>query len=292
LKKQNFKQMNRFSLFVSLIAAIMLLSSCDKISEPFIETPSNIDTVSKVRKVLLEDFTGHRCVNCPQAHEIIKALEQTYGDRLVSIGIHAGVFSFPVSPTYSYNFRTPEGNSLETGFGISTYPSGMVNRKKVSGTMILDKDGWGAAVAGIINEPAEAFITLSNTYNPSTRSLDVTVNTEILSNLDGIYRLCVYLTEDNIIKPQMNNDPTIGTIPDILNYVHSHVLRKAINSTWGDTLSTDPVAGQTISLSYTNFILDSEWKEDDCKVIAFIYRDDDADGNRYEVVQAEKKKVK
>ena len=38
------------------------------------------------RRVLLEDFTGQRCVNCPKASDEIKALQEQYGeDRLKTV---------------------------------------------------------------------------------------------------------------------------------------------------------------------------------------------------------------
>jgi hypothetical protein len=285
------KLIHKLMIAALLLSSSIYMASCDYIDEPFIDKSGNIDTLVKVRKVLLEDFTGHCCVNCPQAHEIVKQLESLYGEKLITIGVHAGVFAFPLAAPWDYDFRTTVGNTLETSFGISSYPSGLVNRKKVSGSIIQDKDNWGTVLAGIINEPADAFITLTNTYNSASRTLEVKVETEILTTLSGVYRLCVFLTEDNIVKPQKNNDASLGSVPDIMNYNHTHVLRGAINSTWGDTLAVDPATGQQITRTFTGFTLDAGWKESDCKVIAFIYRDDDADGTRYEVVQAEKKKV-
>jgi hypothetical protein len=280
-------------LLAGLITSLFIIMfSCDKISEPFTENNnSNPDTTIKMRKVLLEEFTGHLCVYCPQGHRIAHEQDSIYVNRLIIVSIHAGFQSIPLGPPWNYDFRTTTGNDLNSTFGITNYPSGLVNRKKFDGSIIRDKDSWGSDISTIINTPAEAFITITNAYNSTTRKLDVTVNTEILSNLDGVYRLCVYLTEDSIIKPQKNNSPSIGPA-EILDYEHTHVLRGAINSTWGDTLAVDAVAGQVITKTFSGYSLNASWKEDDCKVIAFIYRDDDADGTRYEVVQAEKKKLK
>lgn len=278
-----------FSLLV-LVGLACLFSSCDKISPPY-QDVIVVDTTNK-RTVLLEDFTGHRCVNCPQAHKIVHELDSIYGDRFVAIGVHAGVFAIPIPPVYTYNFGTASGTDLNNTFGISTYPSGMVNRRKVNNSIIIDKGSWATEVANILAIPADADISITNTWNSSNRSLNVKVDAEFFNNLNGAYRLCVYLIEDNIIKPQKNNDASIDSVPDVLAYKHMHVLRDAINSTWGDLLVNDPVQGQTVSKTFTGFSFNADWNENNCKVVAFIYRDDDDDGTRYEVVQAKKAKVK
>jgi thiol-disulfide isomerase/thioredoxin len=278
------------SLVALSMISLMILASCDKISHPFVEgKPNDTTTTLKPRKVLLEDFTGHRCPNCPEGHAVVKDLEQLYGEQLIAISIHAGVFALVVPPVYTYNFSTPTGEALNTAFGVSTYPSGMVNRKKVTGNYVLGKDSWGTEVAGLITQAADAWIVLTPTWNSTSRSLDVKVDSEFLNSLTGTYRLCVYLTEDSIVKPQKDN---LSTPSDVMNYNHMHVLRGAVNSTWGDTLAVDPTAGQIFTKTYTGFNVNAGWDESNCKVVAFIYRDDDADGTRYEVVQAERKKIK
>jgi thiol-disulfide isomerase/thioredoxin len=42
------------------------------------------------RRVLLEDFTGHTCNNCPAAAVIAEGLQTFYGeDQLILVGVHA-----------------------------------------------------------------------------------------------------------------------------------------------------------------------------------------------------------
>ena len=61
-----------------LFAAVMLLASCDNISED--ERFIYVKPADVKRRVLIEDFTGQRCVNCPAAHEEIDRLQEQYGD--------------------------------------------------------------------------------------------------------------------------------------------------------------------------------------------------------------------
>ena len=69
--------------------------------------------------------------------------------------------------------------------------------------------------------------------------------------------LTVYVTEDNV-KAQAQAGAS-GT------YKHHHVIR-AYNSTWGDKVTWD---GTSFTATY-DYNLDSSWKQDDIKFVAFL----------------------
>ena len=82
------------------------------------------------RKVLVEEFTGVRCVNCPAGASELDNLRGIYGDRLVVVSVHAGEFSPPFSDS-RFDFRTPEGEALEKRLGAPLgYPTAVINRKQ------------------------------------------------------------------------------------------------------------------------------------------------------------------
>ena len=62
------------------------------------------------RKVLVEEFTGVRCVNCPAGASELENLKGIYGERLVIVSIHAGDFSPPFTDS-RFDFRTAEGDA-------------------------------------------------------------------------------------------------------------------------------------------------------------------------------------
>ncbi len=271
-------------LFVSLV--VFVFYSCDKIKEPYIDENYNPgDTTQQiVRKVLLEDYTGHKCTNCPRAEIIAHDLKNYYGDNLIVMCVHAGWFAQPSSSGYyTYDFTTPTGNELDQYFGISAVgnPNGMINRTKVDGSVIINPDNWGTAIDNIIKLPPDVSIKILNNYNHSTRELQTNVKTEFLNNLNGNFDLCVYMIEDSIAAPQKNSNKNIGPTPDILDYVHRHVLRGAINSTWGDNILT----GEITNKNYY-FTLKDNWDESHCSVLAFIYNEDTK-----EIIQVEEKEI-
>jgi len=263
-----------------LLAGIFLLVACDKIDEPFTKKAAsggNDTTGGVTKRVLLEDYTGHTCVNCPKAAKIAQGLKTTYGDRLVVLAIHAGGFANPTSGgDFTYDFRTDAGTAWDSFFGISNVgnPNGLVNRKGYPGNHILSPSAWGGAISTALAGEPELDLAISNQYNASTRQLSIEITTTFLSPLDISLHLVVVLTESGIVKPQRNNDATIGIVPVIPDYVHNHVLRAAITSTWGTQVT---YAGSTypapVIKSFT-YALNSGFVPENCEVVAFVYNSD------------------
>ena len=289
--------MTRYS-YIIFLSFIFLLSACDKITGPYVEdqTQNTVDTVkcpvpdftpysSPVRKILLEDFTGHKCVNCPTAHDIATDLKNTYGDQLVILAIHAGFFAKTDNDKYTYDFNTDAGTELNTFFQTNdVFPTGMIDRIETNSTYLITKDNWATTVDTLVNKAPTAYIQIVNDFDSTERRLCTHVNTEFLSDLNGTYHLCVFITEDSIVATQENYVNSVAT--DVEDYVHNHVLRDAINGTWGDTVATGTIAtGYTKTLSYT-YTVNDVWDAKHCSIIAFVY--DDA---TKEILQVEQENI-
>ena len=66
-----------------------------------------------IRKVLLEDYTGFKCVNCPAAAHEAHLLQEFYGDQMVVMGVHAGYYAEPDgSGNYTTDLTTTTGDAL------------------------------------------------------------------------------------------------------------------------------------------------------------------------------------
>ena len=55
--------------------AAAALTSCDNVAED--DRSSNFLPIEADRAVLIEDFTGQNCLNCPVAHEKIEEMESS-----------------------------------------------------------------------------------------------------------------------------------------------------------------------------------------------------------------------
>jgi thiol-disulfide isomerase/thioredoxin len=281
----DFKAMKKFLPFV---AAVFLFAACDKIEGPYSENPTgNGNDTGAVRRVLIEDFTGQKCGNCPRAAETIESLHNIYGDRIVSYGIHAGFFAEPntAGTKFLTDYRTPDGDDIDQFFGNSAagLPNGLVNRSQQGGSYIQSYSNWGSLVGQMLAAEPDARIVISNTYNATTRVVNTTVNTSILNDLSGNYKLCVVVTEDSIVSWQKDYELSPN---DIEFYTHRHVYRGAMNTTWGTAVgSGNLLEGDTFSGDFS-MTLPAGWNDAHCHVVAYLYN-----ANSKEVIQVEEKEI-
>jgi hypothetical protein len=284
--------MNRRIVKLLIAGSFMhiLLQGCDKIEEGKYrqvtgapDTTKGIDTTKYYRKVLLEDFTGHQCGNCPPANAEATRLQGVYGHQLIVMSVHAGYYAKTAAPNYLYKFNIPEGEEINSFFGIIGNPSGMINRSQFSTkNHIRPYLTWASVIDTMVKKEPLVNIKISNTFNTTSLSLQSNVKIEYLSSLPGAYKVVLFLTEDSIVKYQTWYNHTPKDVPD---YVHRHVLRALVNSTFGETISVDPAKGGSVSKTFT-YTLKSEWKAKHCSVIAIVYRETD-----FEIIQAEEKHI-
>ena len=82
------------------------------------------------RNVLIEEFTGKKCVNCPIGHIEAKAIEEAYPGRVWSINIHGGFYSSTEYP----NLNTTICDTIGTYYNPAMFPSALINRQ-TAGTL-------------------------------------------------------------------------------------------------------------------------------------------------------------
>ena len=286
--------MNKFKSIIALFTFGLLLATagCDIINPPYKE-PGSGDTSlcppqnfpvnnNPIRKILLEDYTGHTCGNCPQAAATAQSLKNTYGDQLVIMAVHCGFFAEPVENTpFTTDFRTTVGNDLDQQFGCSAagLPRGMVDRKKSGSSPVLAHTAWASMVQSIINLPPDLDIQIIPNYDAGSRTACADVQVKFLKNISDDLKICVYLTEDSIIDWQKDYS---ANPPEIENYVHRHVLRGSFNGSWGDSLGIAPFAQSDMARFRYALELDSTWNESHCSILTYVYNT-----SSDEVLQAE-----
>ncbi|MFM7340074.1 MAG: Omp28 family outer membrane lipoprotein, partial [Bacteroidota bacterium] len=281
---------HRFISIVMITLIIVLLSSCDEISAPYKQT-GGVVVVTGEQKVLIEDFTGFRCGNCPSAAQIAAELHKAYEGKVIVLGIHSGAtFASPRGKLYAEDFRTPVGEELFTTFlgGTGGQPNGMVNRSG-DGNKIVAPDGWAAQVAKELEKTAKATIDLKPTYDSVTKLLTVDVDVKWISAGGPDDHLAIYLSEDSIVYAQKDyRRPSLGLSEDDSNFVHMHMLRGAIGEfgTWGEQVASK-AAGSSITKRYTVSFAGKPWKSKHCSVIGILHNKQEGS-----IIQVNDQKIK
>lgn len=265
-----------------LFTWVLLMPSCDIVEEPYLVPAGSSGPGpgpgEAVRKVLLEDYTGHKCPNCPEAAVLAKNLKLGFKEQLVLLTVHAGFYSTPdATGEFTMDLRSAEGSEIHDYYGFYAYPSGLVNRTEYKGNKILFISDWEGAVQAEVDKAAQATIELSTTYDEGTRNLTCKAETEFLENLSGTYSICIFITESEIESAQKDEQ---GIIED---YIHNHVLRASMNGAWGEPVGANGTAlvGEVQENEYS-YVLPAGWVAAHCGIVAFVY-----DQDTREVIQAE-----
>ena len=233
-----------------------LLLSCSQIDAD--ERLIYVKPAAVNRQVLVEDFTGQRCVNCPKATEEIARLQEQYGeDVVIAVAIHSGPLAFQTNSRF-LGLKTDVGDEYYDYWKVEYQPSGMIDRSGIQ-----DYTSWAAKIREELQKPASVSIVL-NVMVSEDRTLSI--QTDVMG-VDGDTngKLQLWLTEDNITAFQLMPD---GTRRD--DYLHQHVFRAAVNGTWGEALSVKE--GETVTKWHT-MALDDDWKKESLHVVAFVYDD-------------------
>ena len=278
-------------LFALLSIIGISLQSCDVVEGPFVVVQEVCDPCevsifpapeTQVKKILLEDYTGHKCGNCPRAAEKADELKEIYGDQLVVLAVHAGFFATPFEGDFETDYRTETGTEWDGHFGNSNAgnPNGMVNRKGYpEGAHILQHSQWAQKIEEQINGTKCAGIQIMAYYNEAANLICVDTQTEILCPLDGDLQMNIVLTESGVIDYQTDYDADPQVIED---YEHNHVMRKSLTGFWGQSLGQEAYITGDLVLNRTCTQVDPEWDLSNMSVIAFVSNSD-----TYEVLQAE-----
>jgi hypothetical protein len=251
---------------ITAIALILQFGSCDKIEEDdflqIADTTTIVENDNFIKKIIIEDFTGHKCSNCPEAAEELHTIQNIYEGKIIGIGVHAGFFAIP-STSYPADYNTNEGTEISSFFNVQENPIGMVNR--VEG--LLSVPNWLEKVDEQLALEPSIGILLSESNNT------ITVEAKTLQTINDDLSLVVCVTESGIISKQAIPG---GAIDD---YEHNHVLRKHLNGTWGDVV---PLNSQELQTFTFNLSLDQDWVRENCHVIAYVYNN-----SSMEILQAE-----
>lgn len=260
-----------------LFAILALSSACEEISpviSPVMEVESVCDDPASItgqqRQVLVEEFTGVRCVNCPAGSAALEELIGQHGEQVVAVSIHAGSFAPPYPDSYD-TLRTAAGEEILSFLGEPLgYPTAVINRTKFPGGFNLQqpRNGWPGAIEQVLEEAPRVLIDINNSYDEATRELETCVTLQMMDDLsaeESVF-LTVMLTENNVVDLQLTPE---SSEPDP-NYVHKHVFREVLTSTGGNLIQDEVTAGSFVQRSFA-IILDEKYKADDCHIVAFAH---------------------
>jgi len=270
-----------FAFFVSVI-----LFGCKEEGPPidFGHGAAHIDTTyvgpvetPQPRNVMIEEFTGVTCPNCPAGHTILESIQHTDTGRVVIAGLYMNGLpqTSPVPGLTKQDFRTVAATDIGKDVypGVSSLPSAGIDRVNYSPSsglagMILDRSIWGSTTDTRLSVPTEVNLYLTSSYDTGSKNVSIIFKAAFTKTLNEKVQINIGIIESNIIEAQSD-----GIRVDTF-YTQNHVFRAMITSpnTGQPTLDSLPSkeAGRVIQSQFTYKITDPLWVPSNCQVIAFM----------------------
>jgi hypothetical protein len=290
---------------IGLLAMAFSFQSCKEkgVTIDMSEKKDIIDTTyvavaekAELRKVLIEEFTGASCTNCPEGHDKVKAIQTANPDRVVAVAYHTfflditGSIFRPVKElggiTSKYDFR----DSAATDIGKAIYGSlndipkaGIDRTFSGSGTMPADRQLgraiWPTQTNTRLAIAPPANLHLTSTYDAAKNEVSLNIKVAYTKSVATKNVLTIGVAESKIIDAQKFPEETQA------DYEHNHVLRKFLTPFNGNAV-IDSIGVKEPGRVYEynlKFTPSEKWKLENCTVFAFL-SNNEADNK--EVLQA------
>ena len=286
-----------------ILATLVALSfaSCKKSSDetpapsttPTDTTTNNTGAIGAVpssftQKVLVEMFTSASFGACPDGLTKLDQTVASNSEKIIPTCIHdADGMQLPQTFTYT------------TTFGVSAYPSGMVNRTPSLGNVMLQPSQFLSNSTTALAKAAKCGLAINSTLSGTTASIEVDAG--FTTTLSGTYNLTVFLTEDEVTGTgstfdQKNNYNTTSGSPyynlgnPIVGFKHNYVVRKVLSSAaMGDAIDVSKIVAQGVFKK--TFTVDvSSYNSAKLYVVAFVNKIGTS-ASTHEVMNVQKAKI-
>ena len=228
--------------------------------------------------ILIEQFTGQKCTNCPAgAAAIKKAISELVDpDKVCWVAHHTYLVGV------GDDFTVPGNLEVAAALGVTQYPMCNINRQEVEYEPGKIQLIWhpaattSALLASLIPMSAEATIELTREFNADTRELKVKVTGKSLKELAYI---TVLVNQDNMVASQVGAQG---------EYRHTSP-RAFLTSSLGDKLTLDGEGNYMVEYTYTipEKVGNFDCVIEDMEVVAFVHGDI-TDSNNREIYNADK----
>lgn len=253
-----------------LTAAGMMVGfpSCDNVDEHdrLIDYP--LPTAEKT--MLVMEFTGMRCVNCPEGAHELHGLLEAYPENVVVCGLHPKnvIYTNPIKgldltsevATDYYDHYRPGAFPYAIFDGMPDKDSNNYNRWSSIGIETLEN---AVTVAALDLE------TAGDAASVSARG-----RVMALADWPGAVNVSVWITESDITGGQLTSSGTL------MDYKHNHVVRASLNGSWGQPLAGSLSAGKTYDVAETSIVPSAAWNLSNCEIVMFV-----SDAHSHKVLQ-------
>lgn len=258
--------MKLHKLLYTILPALALASCNDFENEderytPIEEAGVEIEKLL-THNVLMIEFTGQNCVNCPTAHEEIEKYEHIFGERFISVSIHGYAAQMGLPPMLPYALGTEDGVKYNEMFGIEAWPNAVIDWN--SGKLGSNYGKWLGILFEDLCKPATTLI-IQPTALFKDGKIEVTTVLNNESNSDSDVKYMVWLSESDIVSMQITPSGQMNP-----TYVHNNVFRASLCGLTGEDVTVE--SGKTVTLTHS-IDKGSKWVAENMAAVVFAYTD-------------------
>ena len=281
---------------MGLLLGFLIVASC-KEKPPYIQLSASVATkkdttylvsslpAAEPHNILIENFTGATCTNCPAAHQVIHSIDSQYAGRVNVISLYVTDFSQTLPPTGAlYDFRDSSATTIESSIfkplpgmpiaSIDRLPLGDVNNP-----LLCFKTVWPSTVDARRSTNDSLNLELTSAYDAATRVASITAKITYLQPTTIMQNLSIAIVEDSFVDKQEYFDGTSTGTYD--HYQFNDVFRGMVTSIpFGDPiLSSLPLkeAKRVYEVTYY-YTMRAALKPANCRAIAFVTGGSDVGG--------------
>lgn len=252
-------KMNKIFYSLATLAATASLFSCDNIAEG--DRLIYVAPVEVSKNVLIEDFTGQYCKNCPDATDAIHELQETYGNtKVIAVGLYSGEFGKKKDGTL-LPLTTETGNYYYDQWQVQQQPCLNIDRNGLTS----DNGILQTRVTESLKTTTTVTLTPSVTYDAQYKNASISVDIASSEAIDNA-KLQVWVVEDSIVSPQVMPTGKTNT-----KYVHNHVFRTTVTDRDGKAITLDANKQITETFSLT---VDNSWEPKNVSIVTFVFNTD------------------
>lgn len=261
------------------------------------EWPGFTQNTNANRNILLEDFTGHKCIYCPAAADLAHAIHEANPTRVFPLSIHAGPtgigdFQTVSPPEYPLDFTTSVGVQIAQYFGINDggfigNPRGTVSRIQNGGVLFHSPAAWSALTNTMLSQNLlRVNLQSALNYYPSTQGAFLHVEVEKVDpTLVNELGIVACLVEDSLVGDQKMSDNSHNP-----SYIHRDIHRGNLNDQpFGRTLTPQDLVNGKYYVNYSFKVpnqLDGSFNASNMHVLIYVY-----DKTNWEIYQVIKQKI-
>lgn len=219
--------------------------------------------------VLVEDYTGQKCNNCPVfATGLSEFVAQVPEGRIITVAIHDKNLLSKRGST----FPTPSGTEYTKALGISYVPIGVVDRQtNESGATALynlsARGDFESAITAALGLPQQMGLNAVASFEADRSKVHFEVTAtrnEHTKVADENLMIQAWLIENGVVASQ-----TMPNNTENEEYVHNHLLRAALNGDWGEAISPGVIYKHTADIPVEG--AGAVENKDNLKLILFVY---------------------